>query len=147
MEALMLHSIKGQWKIVAVIATIAAILLSSVALPSIGSPTSLVSAQAAQPVWRVDAQGNLTKDGTIFHVHGGSWFGLQGRYEISTDPVNPRGAPMEQFMGNVFWAPSSRTYAQDAADMRDLGINLVRLPLVHQTLANNPCDAQGIDPV
>ncbi len=133
---------KRRWMMAAAIAAIAAILLSSP-----GSPMSLVSAQVQQPVWRVDAQGNLTKDSVIFHVHGGSWFGLQGRYEIASDPVNPRGAPMEQFMGNVFWAPSSRTYAQDAAEMKALGINLVRLPLVHQTLANNPCDPQGVDPV
>jgi aryl-phospho-beta-D-glucosidase BglC (GH1 family) len=95
-------------------------------------------------VWRVDAQGNITRNGVIFRVKGGSWFGLQGRYEIATDPTNPRGAPMEQYMGNVFWAPSGRTYAQDVTEMKNLGINLVRLPLVHQTLDNN--DAQGRDP-
>jgi hypothetical protein len=54
---------------------------------------------------------------------------------------------MEQFMGNVFWAPSSRTYAQDATEFAQLGINVVRLPLVTQTLRNSPCDAQGVDPV
>src|SRR6185503_15433422 len=141
METLMtkLRSIKPRWKMAAAIAMIAAILLSSLGIRQ-------ASAQTV-PVWRVDAAGNITRNGVIFRVRGGSWFGLQGRYEIASDPVNPRGAPMEQFMGNVFWAPSSRTYAQDAAEMRDLGINLVRLPLVHQTLANSPCDPQGVDPV
>ncbi len=121
------------------IAAIATILLSSLAMP-----LSRVSGQVQQPVWRVDAQGNITKDGVIFRVKGGSWFGLEGRHEPSNDPTNPSGAPMEQYMGNVFWAPSSRTYAQDAAEFKAMGINLVRIPLVPQTLdANNP---QGRDP-
>ena len=51
---------------------------------------------------------------------------------------------MEQYMGNVFWAPSNRTYAGDVAEMKALGINVVRLPLSHQTL--DPNDPQGRDP-
>ena len=100
--------------------------------------------RGGQPVWRVDAKGNLTKDGVIFRVKGGSWFGLEGRHEPSDDPTNPGGAPMEQYMGNVFWAPTSRTYKQDAAEFKAMGINLIRLPLVHQTLDAN--DPQGKDP-
>ncbi|HTP08698.1 MAG TPA: cellulase family glycosylhydrolase, partial [Anaerolineae bacterium] len=91
--------------------------------------------------FRVDAQGNITLNGAIFHVHGGSWFGLQGRYEPASDSANPRGAPMEQYMGNVFWAPSGRTYDQDIAEFKAMGINVVRLPLVHQTLDST--DPQG----
>ena len=34
----------------------------------------------------------------------GSWFGLEGRHEPSNDPTNPSGAPMEQYIGNTFWA-------------------------------------------
>lgn len=111
---------------------------------SVDDPTNSASAQAAQPVWRVDAKGNLTKDGVIFRVRGGSWFGLEGRHEPSDDPTNPSGAPMEQYIGNVFWAPTNRTYAQDAAEFKAMGINLVRLPLVPQTLDAN--DPQGREP-
>jgi endoglucanase len=136
-----LHSTKRQWMIAVAIATIATILLSS-----LGIPVNLVSAQAQQPVWRVDAQGNITKDGVIFHVRGGSWFGLEGRHEPSNDPTNPSGAPMEQYMGNVFWAPSSRTYAGDVAEFKTMGINLVRLPLSPQTIRDNPPDPQGMAP-
>ena len=98
--------------------------------------------QVLAPV-RVDAQGNITKDGVIFHVKGGSWFGLQGRYEPASDPDNPRGAPMEQYIGNVFWAPSGRTIMQDLNEMKALGINVIRLPLSHQTL--DATDPQGTD--
>ncbi|RPJ50219.1 MAG: glycoside hydrolase family 5, partial [Methanobacteriota archaeon] len=136
-----LRSIKSRWMAVAALAMIASVLLSS-----LGTPARLVSAQASQPVWRVDAQGNITKDSVIFRVKGGSWFGLEGRHEPSNDPTNPSGAPMEQYMGNVFWAPSSRTYAQDVAEFKAMGINLVRLPLSPQTLRNNPPDSQGMAP-
>ncbi|HEU4328536.1 MAG TPA: cellulase family glycosylhydrolase, partial [Roseiflexaceae bacterium] len=118
--------------------------LAVLLVPLLGLPISRTSAQAAQPVWRVDAQGNITKDGVIFRVKGGSWFGLEGRHEPSNDPTNPSGAPMEQYIGNVFWASSSRTIAGDIAEFKQLGINTVRLPLVPQTLdPNNP---QGRDP-
>src|SRR5512134_3954381 len=135
------RSIKRQWMAVATFALIVFVLLSS-----LGSLASPVSAQAQQPVWRVDAQGNITKDGVIFRVHGGSWFGLEGRHEPSNDQTNPSGAPMEQYIGNVFWAPSSRTYAGDVAEFKAMGINLVRLPLSPQTLRNNPPDPQGMAP-
>jgi aryl-phospho-beta-D-glucosidase BglC (GH1 family) len=51
---------------------------------------------------------------------------------------------MEQYMGNVFWQPSSRTYDQDIAEFKAMGINVVRLPLVHQTLSST--DPQGMAP-
>jgi len=103
-----------------------------------------VFAQAGHPVWRVDLSGNITKDGVPFRVKGASWFGLEGRHEPSNDPTNPSGAPMEQYIGNVFWAPSSRTYAGDALEFKNMGINLVRIPLSPQTL--NPNDPQGRAP-
>jgi endoglucanase len=124
--------------------TMAFVIIVTILLSSIGVPVDLVSAQAPAPaVFRVDAQGNITKDGVIFPVRGGSWFGLQGRYEPASDPDNPRGAPMEQYIGNVFWAPSGRTIQQDLNEMKALGINVIRLPLSPQTLdATNP---QGTD--
>jgi hypothetical protein len=102
------------------------------------------SAQTGQAQFRVDANGNITKNGALFRVKGGSWFGLQGRHEPSSDTTNPSGAPMEQYMGNVFWNSSSRTYDQDVAEFVSMGINTVRLPLVHQTL--NASDPQGMAP-
>src|SRR5262245_46664013 len=101
MEALMRRSIKRRWRMATAIAMITAILLSSLGIALKG-----VSAQTSPAVFRVDAQGRITKNGVVYPIHGGSWFGLQGRHEPSNDSVNPSGAPMEQYMGNVFWAPS-----------------------------------------
>jgi aryl-phospho-beta-D-glucosidase BglC (GH1 family) len=99
------------------------------------------AAAQTQAQFRVDANGNVTKNGQLFRVKGGSWFGLQGRYEPASDTANPRGAPMEQYMGNVFWAPTSRTYDGDIAEMAALGLNTIRLPLSHQTFSTT--DPQG----
>ena len=109
----------------------------------LGAIVLLVSPIFAQ-TWRVDDQGNITLNGQPFKVKGGSWFGLEGRHEPSNDPNNPSGAPMEQYMGNVWWAPSSRTYQQDAQEFAQMGLNTVRIPLVHQTLDSN--DPQGREP-
>src|SRR5690349_5982365 len=108
-DQIKLRSFKSQWMKVATFAMIAAILLSS-----LGNAVSQVSAQASAPVvFRVDANGNITANGVAIRIKGGSWFGLQGRHEPSNDSTNPSGAPLEQYIGNVFWAPSSRTYTQD----------------------------------
>jgi endoglucanase len=100
-------------------------------------------AQAAN-VWAVDDNGNITLNGSIFRVKGGSWFGLEGRAEQSTDEKNPRGAPMEMYMGNVFWNSSSRTLDGDAKEIKKMGFNCIRMPVVPQTLDDN--DPQGKDP-
>jgi endoglucanase len=118
---------------------ILAVIISMV-LSILGMPMSKAAAQS-QAVFRVDANGNITKNGTIFRVKGASWFGLQGRYEPATDAQNPRGAPMEQYMGNVFWAPSGRTYDSDIAEFVAMGINTIRIPVSHQTF--NASDPQG----
>ncbi|MBN2442523.1 MAG: cellulase family glycosylhydrolase [Spirochaetales bacterium] len=94
--------------------------------------------------WRVDDSGNITLNGQAFKIKGGSWFGLEGRHEPSDDANNPSGAPMEQYIGNVWWAESGRTYEQDVQEIKQMGINTVRLPLVHQTLDAN--DPQGRAP-
>src|SRR5689334_20688905 len=85
-------------------------LIGSIALSMLAFPMSPASAAGTPIVFRVDANGNITANGVPFRVKGGSWFGLQGRHEPSNDATNPSGAPMEQYMGNVFWNPSSRTY-------------------------------------
>ncbi len=102
-------------------------------------------AASAADVWAVNSAGNITLNGTEFRVKGGSWFGLEGRYEISSDANNPRGAPMELYMGNVFWASSSRTIAGDAQEIKNMGFNTIRMPLVPQTLDDN--DPQGRNPM
>jgi hypothetical protein len=83
------------------------------------------------------------KDGQLFRIKGGSWFGLEGRHESPTDDKNPAGAPMELYIGNVFWNPSSRTMASDAKEIAALGFNCIRMPVTPQTFDDkNP---QGTD--
>jgi len=107
---------------------------------------SLIICAASQAAneWAVDSKGNITLNGSSFRVKGGSWFGLEGRAEASNDSKNPRGAPMELYMGNVFWSSSNRTIASDAKEIKQLGFNCIRLPVVPQTLNDN--DPQGRDP-
>jgi endoglucanase len=100
--------------------------------------------QAATNVWAVNDKGDITLNGTVFKVKGGSWFGLEGRSELPTDATNPSGAPMEMYMGNVFWASSSRTLASDAAEIKALGFNSIRMPVSPQTLVDS--DPQGKSP-
>src|SRR5690554_4846999 len=96
-------------------------------------------------VFRVDDNGNITKNGEVMPVQCGSWFGLEGRHEPDDDPDNPGGAPMELFVGNMWWANdgqgTGRTIQQTMDEIKDLGINVVRLPIAPQTL--DPNDPQG----
>jgi endoglucanase len=96
-------------------------------------------------VFRVNTAGRITKDGTVFPVRCGSWFGLEGRHEPSNDSVNPSGAAMEQYIGNTSWANggagTGRTIQQTMAEIAGMGINVIRLPLVPQTLSTT--DPQG----
>lgn len=90
----------------------------------------------------MDASGNITKNGDVFPMHCGSWFGLEGRHEPSDDPDNPSGAPMELYIGNVFWADNhDRTIEQTMEEITARGINVIRFPIVPQTL--DPNDPQG----
>jgi endoglucanase len=112
------------------------------------SPVTITVTRTTGPtggnaLFRVNANGRITKNGTLFPVRCGSWFGLEGRHEPSTDPVNPRGAAMEQYIGNTSWvnggAGSGRTIAQTMQQIAGMGINVIRLPMVPQTLnANDP---------
>src|SRR5512134_2873377 len=101
----------------------------------LGAMVLLVSPVSAQNLWRVNAQGEITLNGQLFQIKGGSWFGLEGREEpVMVDPNNPRGALMEQYIGNPWWAESGRTYDQIITEIKQMGFNTVRLPLVPQTL-------------
>ena len=102
-----------------------------------------MKAQAAN-VWAVDEKGNITLNGEVFRIKGGSWFGLEGRHEPSDDATNPSGAPMEMYIGNMFWNNSGRTLEKDATEIKALGFNSIRLPVAPQTLNDN--DPQGRNP-
>jgi endoglucanase len=110
-----------------------------------GSITVTRTTTPGGAVFRVDPTGRITKNGTVFPVRCGSWFGLEGRHEPSDDPNNPSGAPMEQYIGNTFWANggqgTGRTIQQTMTEISGMGVNVIRLPVVPQTL--NPNDPQG----
>ncbi|HET9864724.1 MAG TPA: Ig-like domain-containing protein, partial [Steroidobacteraceae bacterium] len=113
--------------------------------PALSTTSAAVSftVGSSGTVWRVNPQGRITKNGTVFPVRCGNWFGLEGRHEPSNDPTNPSGAPMEQYIGNTFWANggagTGRTIQQTMQEISGMGINMIRLPLVPQTLnANDP---------
>jgi len=102
---------------------------------------SFFSVTNAANEWAVDAKGNITLNGSVFRVKGGSWFGLEGRHEPSNDPSNPSGAPLELYIGNMHWSPSGRTLTKDAAEIKNLGFNCIRMPVSPQTLDDT--DPQG----
>jgi endoglucanase len=110
-----------------------------------GSITVTRTTTSGGAVFRVDPTGRITKNGTVFPVRCGAWFGLEGRHEPSDDATNPSGAPMEQYLGNMWWtnggAGSGRTLQQTMTEITGMGINMIRLPVVPQTL--NPNDPQG----
>src|SRR5690554_684214 len=95
--------------------------------------------------FRVDADGNITKNGEVFPVQCGSWFGLEGQHEPKDAENNPNGAPLEMYVGNMWWADTGRTIQQTMSEIKDLGINVIRLPIAPQTL--DPNDPQGIGDV
>lgn len=109
---------------------------------------SMASDFDAAGTFRVDTAGNITKNGVVLPVQCGNWFGLEGRHEPSNDPTNPSGAPMELYMGNTFWANGNkgtgRTIQQTMNEIKNLGINVVRLPISPETLNIN--DPQGKAP-
>jgi aryl-phospho-beta-D-glucosidase BglC (GH1 family) len=94
------------------------------------SALTITTVTQADNVWAVDSKGNITLNGQVFRVKGGSWFGLEGRSELANDEKNPGGAPMEMYMGNVFWNSSNRTLESDAQEIKSLGFNSIRMPVV-----------------
>ncbi len=116
---------------------------SAVLIAAFSTLMAAATAQAANE-WAVDATGNITLNGSVFRIKGGSWFGLEGRHEPSGDATNPGGAPMELYIGNMFWNESGRTLAKDAVEIKSMGINSIRIPVSPQTLSDT--DPQGLDP-
>lgn len=69
----------------------------------------------------------------------GAWFGLEGQHEPTDAETNPGGAPLELYIGNMWWDnTSTRTIQSTMTEIKSLGINMIRLPITPQTLeANN----------
>jgi endoglucanase len=97
---------------------------------------------AADVTFRVNSAGKITKNGQVLPIHCGAWFGLEGQFEPKTSDHNPGGAPMELYMGNMWWDSTGRTIQQDMTEIKQQGINIIRLPIAPQTL--DPTDPQGM---
>jgi endoglucanase len=93
-------------------------------------------------VWRVDDWGHLTVNGLVFRVRGGSWTGLDGCQEPNDAPTAASADAMEMYIGNMWWAESGRTYEQNIDEFKQMGFNLIRLPVVPQTLDPNHPDGR-----
>ncbi|MDO8341943.1 MAG: cellulase family glycosylhydrolase [Cellvibrio sp.] len=124
----------------------ASVISSSVSSSRSSTPPSSRSSSSSSSVapggvFRVDATGNITKNGTVFPVKCGNWFGLEGQHEPKNAANNPDGAPMELYVGNMWWANTGRTIQQTMTEIKAQGINVIRLPIAPQTL--DPTDPQG----
>ena len=121
---------------------------SSVPSSSSSAPSSSVGSSSSSSTpntsgtFRVDGSGNITKNGEVLPMHCGAWFGLEGQFEPKDAENNAGGAPMELYMGNMWWADTGRTIQQTMDEIKALGVNVIRLPIAPQTL--DPNDPQGI---
>lgn len=97
--------------------------------------------------FRIDALGNITEDGAVFPVRCGNWFGLDGQQEPKNSDNNPDGAPMELYIGNMWWFNSSqgsgRSIDQNMQEIKNMGINMIRLPISPQTLSSTHPQGMG----
>jgi aryl-phospho-beta-D-glucosidase BglC (GH1 family) len=100
------------------------------------------NADAAEGTFRVNDSGNITKNGTEMSIQCGAWFGLEGQHEPPDAEYNPGGAPLELYVGNMWWNPTGRTIEQTMTEIKAQGFNVVRLPIAPQTL--DATDPQGI---
>lgn len=121
---------------------------SSSSASSSSSSSSSSSGLAAVPDsgvpgrYRVNAQGRITENGTVFPARCGNWFGLEGQHEPADAESNAGGAPLELYIGNMWWVDSGRTITQTMDEIKALGINMIRLPVTPQTL--EPNNEQGM---
>lgn len=95
--------------------------------------------------FRTSDQGEITVDGQPFKARCGNWFGLEGQHEPKDAEANPNGAPLELYIGNMWWVDSGRTIETTMKEIKDLGINMIRLPIAPQTL--EPSNEQGMTPI
>ncbi|MDA7747370.1 glycoside hydrolase family 5 protein, partial [Psychromonas sp.] len=96
-----------------------------------------------------DDSGNVVKAGEVLPLNCVSWFGLEGQFEPKDAANNPGGAPMELYLGNMWWANSGagtgRTIEQTMQEIVAQGVNLIRVPIAPQTL--DATNEQGIGDV
>ena len=96
--------------------------------------------------FRIDELGNLTKSGEVLPMNCVNWFGLEGQHEPKDAANNADGAPMELYMGNMWWANESqgtgRTVEQTMEEIVAQGVKVIRLPIAPQTL--DATNEQGI---
>ncbi len=115
---------------------------SSVSSQATSTSSSQSNSEQTSGVFRVNDSGNITKNGEELPIHCGAWFGLEGQFEPKNADHNPGGAPMELYVGNMWWNPTGRTIQNTMDEIKAQGFNVIRLPIAPQTLdANNP---QGI---
>jgi aryl-phospho-beta-D-glucosidase BglC (GH1 family) len=111
---------------------------SSSSSSSSGPITGVPSDPVPNGRYRVNAQGHITDGGSVFDAKCGNWFGLEGQHEPKDAESNPDGAPLELYIGNMWWDNNSdRDIPQTMDEIKDLGINMIRLPIAPQTLQSN----------
>ncbi len=112
--------------------------VSSAAPSSQGSNSSSpVYTTGTSGVFRVNPEGRILKNGQVQPIRCGNWFGLEGQHE------EDGGAPMELYIGNMWWDDTGRTIASDMTEIKGLGFNTIRLPIAPQTLVQGHPDGQG----
>lgn len=121
-----------------------AVTVSSATTVSSAAPSSQGSASSS-PIFttgttgafRVNSQGQILKNGRVQPIRCGNWFGLEGQHE------EDGGAPMELYIGNMWWDNTGRTIASDMSEIKGLGFNTIRLPIAPQTLVKGHPDGKG----
>lgn len=87
--------------------------------------------------FRVNPEGRVMKNGQAQPIRCGNWFGLEGQHE------EDGRAPMELYIGNMWWDGTNRTLPRDMQEIKGLGFNTIRLPIAPQTLVQGHPDGQG----
>ncbi len=117
--------------------------------PVVDDPVVDDPVSGGEGMFRVNSSGQITKNGQAFPLQCGNWFGLEGQHEPNNAEKNAGGAPLELYVGNMWWANggqgTGRTIEQTMKEISAQGINTVRLPIAPQTL--NADDPQGQDSV
>ncbi|HEY7771845.1 MAG TPA: cellulase family glycosylhydrolase [Marinagarivorans sp.] len=86
--------------------------------------------------------GVVMKNGQPLDVRCGNWFGLEGQHEPQ-DAEHPGAAPLELYIGNMWWKETGRNMSLTMQEIKRMGINTVRLPITPQTLDPNYEEGRG----